>query len=422
MSASVSKAQLTQSKPMCDCSDMNLSAPISALLTQGVCIVAPETVSVGSDVKPGRIAPGVVIHPGCRLDGSSLAIGPDSVLGEEAPVTLRDAQLGARVRLKGGFVERATLLDGVEIGSCAHIRPGTLLEEEAILGHSVGLKQTVLLPYVAAGSLINFCDCLMAGGTDADNHSEIGSSYIHFNFTPHQEKATASLIGDVPRGVMLDQPAIFLGGQGGLVGPCRIAFGTVLAAGQICRHDVLKPGRLVLRAGPTQTLDQPYDPRLMSAPTRRLVSNLHFLGNLLALDAWWRRARAPFAREAWQQACHAGALARLEEMFDERLKRLDQFEQKIAHSMALAPHAGQAAFLATWPELSRRLRARVAARPTIVPPATASAILTRLTPAPQLPYMKWVRSLAPAEKAALTAWLQAVVDGCVAESSVTMSA
>ena len=66
----------------------------------------------------------------------------------------------------------------------------------------------------------------MAGGTSRKNHSEIGSSYIHFNFTPHQDKATPSLVGDVPRGVMLDRAPIFLGGQGGLVGPVRIAYGT----------------------------------------------------------------------------------------------------------------------------------------------------------------------------------------------------
>ena len=126
------------------------------------------------------------------------------------------------------------------MGSAAHVRPGTLLEEEAGGAHAVGLKQTIFLSFVTAGSLINFCDGLMAGGTSRKNHSEIGSSYIHFNFTPHQDKATPSLIGDVPRGVMLDQPPIFLGGQGGLVGPVRIAYGTVIPAGTICRQDILR--------------------------------------------------------------------------------------------------------------------------------------------------------------------------------------
>ena len=131
------------------------------------------------------------------------------------------------------------------LGSGSNVREGTILEEESRGAHTVGLKQTILFPYVTLGSLINFCDCLMSGGTSGENHSEVGSSYIHFNYTPNQDKATASLIGDVPRGVMLNQRPIFLGGQGGLVGPCRLEFGTVIAAGSIFRNDELRPERLI---------------------------------------------------------------------------------------------------------------------------------------------------------------------------------
>lgn len=53
----------------------------------------------------------------------------------------------------------------------------------------------------------------MAGGTSRKDHSEVGSSYIHFNYTPDGDKTTPSLICDVPRGVMLNQPPIFLGRQ-----------------------------------------------------------------------------------------------------------------------------------------------------------------------------------------------------------------
>jgi UDP-N-acetylglucosamine/UDP-N-acetylgalactosamine diphosphorylase len=52
------------------------------------------------------------------------------------------------------------------------------------------LKQTILFPFVTLGSLINFCDIFMSGGSDRKNHSEVGSSYIHFNYTPNQDKAT----------------------------------------------------------------------------------------------------------------------------------------------------------------------------------------------------------------------------------------
>jgi bifunctional UDP-N-acetylglucosamine pyrophosphorylase/glucosamine-1-phosphate N-acetyltransferase len=105
------------------------------------------------------------------------------------------------------------------------VRAGTIFEEQASIAHTVGLKQTILFPFVTLGSLINFCDCFMAGGTSRENHSEVGSSYIHFNYTPNQDKATASLIGDVPHGVMLNQNPIFLGGQGGWWGLAALPTG-----------------------------------------------------------------------------------------------------------------------------------------------------------------------------------------------------
>ncbi len=395
---------------------MNPSTTIQTLQQRGVRLLAPETIFIAPDVNPERIAADVVIHPGCRLLGATLAIGPACEIGTEGPVTLQDCQLGARVQVRGGFLDRATLLDDVDAGSCAHIRPGTLLEEHASFAHSVGLKQTVLLPFTTLGSLINFCDCLMGGGTGPSDHSEVGSSYIHFNFTPHQDKATPSLIGDVPHGVLLDQPAIFLGGQGGLVGPCRIAFGTVLAAGQICRHDILTPGTLVRDAAATKRLALPYDPRIMGGMDHRVANNRHYLGNLLALDAWWRVVRAPFLREVWQRHCLEGALQRLTEMFDERLKRLDQFAQKVELSLSLtttpdaAPCSMQRAFLEQWPTQRQTLRALVAARTTHTSPEHLHALLAPLATARD--YLGWVRALAPADKALLTAWLQTRVESC----------
>jgi UDP-N-acetylglucosamine/UDP-N-acetylgalactosamine diphosphorylase len=392
---------------------MSSSKQVAALLDRGARVLAPETVFVGPEVDPARIEPGGTIHPGCRLEGESLSIGPDCVLGEEGPTTVRDCQFGARVRARGGFLDRSALLDDADTGSCAHVRFGSLLEEHASTGHSVGLKQTVLFPYAVTGSLINFCDCLLAGGTGPKNHSEVGSSYIHFNFTPHQDKATPSLIGDVPQGVLLHQPPIFLGGQGGLVGPCRIACGTVLAAGQVWRRDVTEPGRLLLHAAPPATVDQPYDPRAMGAVDRRVANNLIYIGNLLALDAWWRHARAPFALMPWQQRLHAGALARLDEMFSERIKRLDEFASKVAVSASLASgthQARQQAFLDAWPALQAALAARIAGRVGAAPPPDARTALPA-GDAPSAGYLKWVTSRTDAERAALTAWLQEIVAG-----------
>ncbi len=231
----------------------------NALLAKGIRMPQASTVFIADDVDPARIDAGTTIHPGCRLSGAELSIGPGAELGREGPACIKNCQLGAEVSLAGGFFSHSVFLDKVTIGASAHVRPNCLLEEHVTCGHAVGLKQTLLMPFVTTGSLVNLCDCSMAGGTSPKNHSEVGSSYVHFNFSPHQDKATASLIGDIPQGVMLDQCPIFLGGQGGLVGPTRVAFGTVVAAGSIVRKDVLAAGQLIateppLLNGPLKTI------------------------------------------------------------------------------------------------------------------------------------------------------------------------
>ena len=381
---------------------------IQQLVSRGVRFLAPETVYVAPDVNPERIAPDVTIHPGCRLSGAELSIGPGCVLGAEAPVTVADCQLGSKVHLAGGFFDRATFLDGFKAGSGAHVRPGCLFEEGSSIAHSVGVKQTVFLPWVTAGSLINFCDCLMAGGTGRKDHSEIGSSYIHFNFTPHQDKATASLIGDVPRGVLLNQPAIFLGGQGGLVGPAVIEYGTVVPAGQVWRGDVAEPGRLIAKPAFRTAINMPYDPRQYQGIQRVVSNNLRYIGNILALDAWYRTVRARFMlADPFGAACHAGALKRIAEILDERLTRLDELARKVEKSLALeranASDEEHRAFIAQWPALKEALTAVVQERASVAVPASVAAIVAALPDSGD--YLKAIQALSPEAAQTLTKWL-----------------
>ena len=330
------------------------------LINRGVVLPNPVSVEIADSIVPEQIAPGVVIHPGCRLSGAETSIGPGSEIGEETPVTIDDCQLGRNVELKGGFFSGATFLDNVSMGSGAQVRPGTLLEEESGGAHTVGFKQTIFLPFVTSGSLINFCDALMAGGTSRKNHSEIGSSYIHFNFTPHQDKATASLAGDVPRGVFLDQPPIFLGGQGGLVGPARIAYGVVLPAGAICRHDALEKNTLFvprsLSGGSSNYVAGAY-----RDIHRILRNNLIFIGNLWALRQWYRLVRVrTMSGDRFLQACRSGAIRRIESGIDERIKRLVELAEKMPFSLECA-RSGKSAALP--PEMEARQQALAEHRP-----------------------------------------------------------
>ena len=204
---------------------------------------------------------------------------------------LKDAVLGPRAKVDAGYVQGAVLLAGARLGWGAHVRPATLLEEEASTAHCVGLKHTILLSFATLGSVINFCDVLLAGGTSRDDHSEVGSGFIHFNFTPWGErgdKATASLVGDVVHGVFLRERKIFLGGAGGMVGPRSIGFGATTAAGQVVRRDV-EAGRLVL--GTARAIDRPNPAGALDAHERRSTANVAYIAQLVALRAWYRAVR-----------------------------------------------------------------------------------------------------------------------------------
>ncbi|NTW77796.1 MAG: UDP-N-acetylglucosamine pyrophosphorylase [Syntrophaceae bacterium] len=302
---------------------------IHQLLDKGVNIRNPESLDIGDEVNVNNISSqNVKIYPGCRIYGKNTVISAGSILGYEAPVTIDNCLLGSKVELKGGYFCQSVFLDDAVMGMGAHVRDGCILEEQASGAHCVGLKQTILFPFVTLGSLVNFCDCLMAGGTSRSNHSEVGSSYIHFNFTPNADKTTPSLIGDVPRGVMLNQPPIFLGGQGGMVGPLRIGYGSVVAAGSILRKDYPQGNQLIFDIPQSRDV-RDFIPAAYPGFHRILENNILYLANLKALEAWYTHVRKQFfeARE-FGLLIYNGVMENLALALKERLKRLKTMAEK----------------------------------------------------------------------------------------------
>jgi UDP-N-acetylglucosamine/UDP-N-acetylgalactosamine diphosphorylase len=305
------------------------TSKIQALIRKGIRIPNPASIDIGAEVDPDKISgDGVFIHTGCKIFGSSTVILRGVQLGYEGPATVVDCQIGPKVELKGGFFKDSVFLESAKMGFGAHVREGTILEEQASGAHTVALKQTILFPFVTLGSLINFCDCFMAGGTDRKNHSEVGSSYIHFNFTPNQDKATPSLIGDVPGGVMLNQRPIFLGGQGGVVGPCRLAYGTTIAAGTIYRHDELRPGRLIF-GGAGKGGNIAYTPGRRQLDKRIIKNNIIYIANLFALMQWYQHVRQLFISREFPQLMLEALKQKLTSAIDERIKRLGDYCLKL---------------------------------------------------------------------------------------------
>ena len=391
-------------------SELMSTEKIKGLLRQGVKIQNPATVAIAPEIEDVRIANrGVVIHSGCRISGKHTWISAGAKIGTAGPAIIENCQIGPGVDLQSGFFKDSVFLAGSRCGPGSHVREGTILEEQASIAHTVGLKQTILFPFVTLGSLINFCDCLMAGGTSRNNHSEVGSSYIHFNFTPSQDKATASLIGDVPRGVMLNQPPIFLGGQGGMVGPLRLNFGTTVAAGTILRKDELRPNRLIY-GGAAKGGNIEYRPGRSSGASRIIKNNLVYIGNLMALSQWYREIRKLFVSAEFPEAILEGLALTVHRAIEERMRRLGELAEK-------KKDGGDMTLSAAWPVLEEKLMRQCDCLGENRTLDSFKEIMASKISREGKDYMVVLRALSLEEAGLGTTWLQGIVDQAVAEAS-----
>ncbi len=397
---------------------------VAALIDRGVHCPCPETVEIGEEVDLNRIHPTARIHAGTRIAGARTWVGPNVSLGREAPVTIENCVLGPNVVLDGGFYRGATMLDGANTRSGAHVREGTLFEEQASAAHCVGLKQTILLPYVTLGSLINFCDCLMAGGTGRKDHSEVGSGYIHFNFTPRGDKVTPSLFGDVPRGVLLDQPRIFLGGLAASVGPLRVGYGAFLGPGAVYRRDV-REGRFLLSEKPIQ-LEMTFDPKVLAGLPVKLKKTFRYIGNLAALWQWYQHVRPLFA-EPDHAILYQAAQETITSGIHERIKQLQRLVDLVPESVARLRAQGapersieaQQRLVVAWPALRELLEGFSSFEGD---PGLRDHLLETLhSSASPGAYLETIPALPTRAKKSATGWLQDVVSSLSSAADRTLA-
>jgi hypothetical protein len=369
----------------------NLEAKLDMLEAQGVTIVDRRQTYLDECADIGRICSGAILYPGTRLIGARNFVGPGAKVGTEGPVVLENAVIGENAEVASGYLKEAVMLRNARVGSSAHIRVGTLMEEEASTAHAVGLKHTVLLSFVTMGSLINFCDGLIAGGKSRREHTEVGSGFIHFNFTPRGQsgdKATPSLIGDVPHGVFLRQQRIFLGGLSGIVGPQKVGFGSCTVAGQVLRREV--PSNRLVGDVPRK-VDKDFDAPL-DAPSRIVRLNLEYIGHLNALQAWYRAVRLPRIPSDPEyehiRIVTQAASELLSVCIDERAERLQQFLEE------------------------RGIRV-----PTLLfvnPPCP----LKIESSSPYLDHIEWVKGLSDVDVQIGASWLQSIVESSYARETV----
>ena len=313
---------------------------VTELQSRSVDVWGPERVYIDADVNLDHIEPGSSIHH-ATLRGTDLRIGRGTRIGASGHALIENCQIGRNVELGAGSYQGATILDEARIRGFAELRPGTLVEEQVEAAHSVAFKNTVLTATVVTGSLINYCDIFMSGGTSRESHSEVGSGVVHFNFDPRGDK-WSSLVGDA-RGVLLRSRPVFVGGQCGLVGPLHVDFGAVLAAGSVVRRDVA--GERVQWEAAENRVIEGFDPEIYTGLRRKFLTTARLIGNLWALDAWFGTVRLPSAADR-EKPLYEAARDQLRVHVAERVKRLTKIIDKLERSIEKSSSSGDAGLIA----------------------------------------------------------------------------
>jgi len=305
---------------------------LAVLSDRGVIVWGPDRVYVGADVRLERICAGAALM-NATVTGSNTFIGAKAQIGNSGLVHIHDAQIGSYAVLGAGTYENCVLLTEAKTRGFTELRQGTVLEEQSEVGHNVGLKNTVLTTGVVAGSLINFCDVLLTGGSSRNDHSEIGSGAVHFNFDPRGDKF-GSLMGDAT-GCLLKSRRIFVGGNSGVIAPVHVGFGAVVAAGSIVRKDIaenrISSGDAPIHSG-EYDLDRYFDLSRKFCTTAKLVGNLH------ALRVWYQQVRLPHAESA-DKPLYIAAEKEFDHHIRHRGRELTKVIDKLEKSLSKHKHS-----------------------------------------------------------------------------------
>lgn len=212
---------------------------IRILQGKGVEIPSSESVTLGNDVNLDNIEATARIGPGTSISGAGTMIGAGtSIVGA---ATIRNCLIGRNCMLHSGEYLDSVLLDGCSTVGWARVRGHSAWEEGTQTAHNVDTKTTVLGYKTTLGSLINFCNVLMLGGTSPrlEVGAEVGSGTINFNFLPYGPAVGAlikpsTVVGSVESPFLscADAPIRydFIGGHSSIIAPVVIGLNCVVAA------------------------------------------------------------------------------------------------------------------------------------------------------------------------------------------------
>jgi len=188
---------------------------VERLMSNGVTVFRPETVTVDSTVTVG---PDTVLEPFTQLLGHT-TVGSHCRIRSYS--TIENCTLGDGVLVRQGCVlDMAEVASHAVLGPYAHLRPESRIGEGAHVGNFVETKKTVLGARSKANHLAYLGDAVIGDGVN------IGAGVITCNYDGVRKQVTT--IGD----------GVFVGSDSTLVAPLTLEAGSYVAAGSCITDNV----------------------------------------------------------------------------------------------------------------------------------------------------------------------------------------
>ena len=177
-------------------------------LKQGVKMVGPETIFFSKDTKIGK----------------NVTIEPYVVFGPKV-------KIGSNVVIKSfSHLEECNIMNKVEIGPYARIRPKTILKEGSKIGNFVEVKKSI----VGKNSKVNHLSYV--GDSDIGKSVNIGAGTITCNYDGVNKNKTKI------------KDNVFIGSNSSLVAPVTIENDSTVGAGSVITKKVNKKSLALTRA------------------------------------------------------------------------------------------------------------------------------------------------------------------------------
>ena len=201
------------------------------LMAAGVTLVDPATTYIDPDVEIGA---DTVIHPGVVIQGHSRVGGACEI---QAYVRIVDSTIGTHVTINSFcLIVGSSVADGAAIGPFAHLRPESMVGENAHVGNFVELKKTTLGP-----------------GSKANHHAYLGDATIGARVNIGAGTIVCNYDGQRKHRTSIEDGA-FIGSDTQLIAPVTVGKGAYVGTGTTVRENV-PPGALAVSAGKQRNIE-----------------------------------------------------------------------------------------------------------------------------------------------------------------------